>query len=309
MDSLPAEVILRILKTISSPKTIQECKLISKTFNHIICRNYVNLARAQCAVTFLFGANLKIQVQHTNSGKIACLEDLQEQRETLKYVLALKFSSIELCSFKFIGSQESENDTSLLHQILLVLQLTKQFCIRIFNVQDINLKDKKLCRKLFNLMLQKDCQQIIFNNCHFNNVTIQNCCIPHQFFPVNQLIRHFAYCLRHKPKNNIPFCVKVSEVTPKSICQFNWIHLSEAPFFELQVEKCSLTLLDEIVEEAENESLSQLHLEFPSLAHPTAHLKIKFNTVDRTLRVFPIVDVPARFVGQSICYARFYRDF
>jgi len=45
------------------------------------------------------------------------------------------------------------------------------------------------------------------------------------------------------------------------------------------------------------------------LAHPTAHVKAKYNRDDNCFVIFPVVDVPARSMGQTICYARFYRDF
>lgn len=85
--------------------------------------------------------------------------------------------------------------------------------------------------------------------------------------------------------------------------------MSDAFFFDIRVDGCDASYRDEFAFECDAQKLSHIHFEFPSRAHSTAHVKGKYSQSDRAFQLFPIIDVPARVAGQSVCYARYFRDF
>jgi len=200
-----------------------------------------------------------------------------------------KLSHTEIRTLHMIGAEIQK-----LREVILHLHHTRQFHIRSMVLERIRIQlDVDLCRKLFILATHKHCQQVVLNDCQLCagpelekmeqlcQFTMQRSELKMNNAMGDAVLDKFSNDLRYKPKRSLPFYVSSDNLSPRSICKFlkNWVHISESAFFEIRVEECGEDFQAKFLNECARIGLAQIHMEFPSLAHPTAHVKAKFNKV------------------------------
>ncbi|KAI1725582.1 hypothetical protein DdX_02244 [Ditylenchus destructor] len=325
MDTLPSEVVVKILQNIFCVNALHSCELVCRRMRKIVQAHSTELVRTQANCKITLAKKVIITLEPRNSHGAQTIMELSDRRESEENVL-LKFSRVELVNLTFAGHSSEEEDKIKWKTLLRLLRKSCQYRLQTIVFECLKVNDEKLCTELLNFVAQKYCQHISFKDCALENALSEShirCmrslrqftwsdCNPSPESPqLDIILSKFAHNLRYERKRSAPFYVKSPAISTSSICRFIecWIHMPDAPFFDIIVDDCDQIYMNHFLEECESQSLSQIRLEFPSIAHPTAHVKAKFNPVEKRLKVFSIIDVPARSSGSLICFARYFRDF
>ncbi|KAI1732075.1 hypothetical protein Ddc_00925 [Ditylenchus destructor] len=325
MDTLPTEVVVKILQNILCVSALHSCELVCRWMRKIVQTHSTELVRTQANCKITLAKKVIITLEPKNSHGAQIIMELSDRKESEENIL-LKFSRVELVNLTFIGQSSEEVEKIKWKTLLRLLHKSCQYRLQTIIFECLQVNDEKLCTELLDFAAQKHCQHVSFKDCSLENTLSEShirCmrslrqftwsdCNPSPESPqLDIILSKFAYDLRYERKRAAPFYVKSPAISTSSICRFIecWTHMSDSPFFDIIVDDCDQNFVNRFMEECERQSLSQIRLEFPSIAHHTAHVKAKFNPVEKRFKVFSIIDVPARSSGSLICFARYFRDF
>ncbi|CAI5455434.1 unnamed protein product [Caenorhabditis angaria] len=313
---LPLEILETVFQNADS-QDIPKFRFVCNTFNSVIKQNYVYLPR-QAYLTKIFMKSGEVFVSHLKSGNASGCEQKLFDFE-FKHWREIAIVDLEIADFT-----NSECSKEALQTIINQLYKTKQHELRKVTFSNINL-DENHTEEILELI------QIAFHQCE--NVLIQNCQLPiiiddnliasssfdhfrwvtsnaKNQLPSDKILRKLQHDMR-KALNQRSFLAEMTSVDVGSACNFieEWLRLPIAYFFNLSFHDCDDMWKTRFLNECEKRKLTHNYMEFQSKTHADAHVKVSFSQDARTCCIWPILDVPARTTGQTVCYARYFRDF
>jgi hypothetical protein len=312
LTKVPNEILLQILQYVSA-SDLSRCRRTCKSLEQVISASRATLQRRKANITLDFEKGC-IDVEFLNNGK-CCKKAL---RHTPHILAAVKAAAIT-----FFGRAES---VEIMAEALITNRQTNVKSLTFERSDFGGSKEHFVYFRLCSAMWTKTCEQIVVKDAHLPSYLLPTLLCGdrlRQFTLTGSLLGDVGEScfnswmgkktqeIRHNTTLPIPFCCESPGISSTAICKFlqNWLMIPDASFFQIIVRKCQRTFMDEFLQECQRLSLSHVSLEFPSKAHPTAHVKAIYVESLEELRLFPIVDVPARVPGQYVCLARYYRDF
>lgn len=297
------------------PKLRSVCQL----FNSVIKTNYCFLPRVAYLVK-IYSENGQIMIANMKSGDInGCTQNLFEfdfnhWREI--GIVELEFEDINECDLEDVEKAFQ----LVLHEMVKTRQ--SQMRKMVFTNVELSAKTGVSIEGLFQLAL-KQCE----------NVTVENSILPISLnleklnpakfdhfrwisstgttpLPSNEILKKLQNDMKITV-NKRSFLAEMDSVSVESACDFleEWLRLPIASFFNLSFHNCDDTWKTRFLAECERRELTHNYMEFPSRTHTNAHVKVSFSQDASTCCIWPVLDVPARTTGQSVCYARYFRDF
>ncbi|PIC18218.1 hypothetical protein B9Z55_024189 [Caenorhabditis nigoni] len=318
IHDLPCEMLRSVFENVNS-QDVPMLRTVCSMFNSVIKSNYCFLPRVAYLVK-IFSENGRIMIANMKSGDLnECTQNLFEfdfkhWREI--GIVELEFENIRDC--------ESETVDQAITLVLNEMIKTKQCQLRKLTFTNVELSNKAaaVTQGLLDAAL-KQCE----------NVTVENSILPISFQPESlnsAKFDHFRWIsstgssplpstqilkkLQNDMKaavNKRSFLAEMDSVTVEAACDFleEWLRLPIASFFNLSFHNCDDTWKTRFLMECERRGLTHNYMEFQSRTHTNAHVKVSFSQDARTCCIWPVLDVPARTTGQSVCYARYFRDF
>uniref|UniRef100_A0A7E4VFF9 F-box domain-containing protein n=1 Tax=Panagrellus redivivus TaxID=6233 RepID=A0A7E4VFF9_PANRE len=307
----PLEIQLNILSYLA-PEDLVRCKLVSRRFAVIADAFPFDLQRIKCHCEAVCGSNGNLRLVVQKAGNMKTLEVTPESLKKLEVTELLVTSE----------NNSTDNHDAAVIELIRVLQTSRQTNLRIVTVRDLRLETSVLAQQLLDFVCTGLIQEINLNNvisqalsaAHIG--TMDSLCQARvagaKLETADALINKLTKDMRFKPRLNVPFIAEGTACSPEAVATFlrEWIHLPESPYFQYKLVNCDAVWRARLAEECERQALSHVFYEFPSVANPLSHIKIKFHEDTNECVLFPIKDVPARSpVSPYVCFARYFRDF
>uniref|UniRef100_A0A1I7SZG3 F-box domain-containing protein n=1 Tax=Caenorhabditis tropicalis TaxID=1561998 RepID=A0A1I7SZG3_9PELO len=316
IHNLPCEMLRSVFQNADS-HDIPRLRTVCKMFNNVIKSNYCFLPRVAYLVK-IFSENGQIMIANMKSGDIkGCTQKLSE----FDFTHWREIGIVEL-EFEDIKNCDQQDVKKAFRTIIQEMIKTRQTQLRkmIFTNVDVSNKVTEEIEALFGLSM-KQCE----------NVTVENSVLPISFnqdsfdsskfdhfrwvssdaatpLPCNQILKKLQNDMKIAV-NKRSFLAEMDSVGVDSVCDFleEWLRLPIASFFNLSFHNCDDTWKTRFLAECERRELTHNYMEFQSRTHNNAHVKVSFSQDASTCCIWPVLDVPA--TGQSVCYARYFRDF
>lgn len=315
---LPCEMLRSVFQNVNS-HDIPHLRNVCRLFNNVIKTNYCFLPRVAYLVK-IFSENGQIMISNMKSGDInGCTQNLFEfdfdhWREI--GIVELEFEDIQSCD-----DQDVKNAFTMIIDEMIK---TRQSQLRKMAFTNVTVSDKVATeiQELFGLALQQ-CENLTVEN------SILPICIPEKSIyssqfdhfrwissigsspvPSTEILRKLQFDMK-SAVNRRSFLAEMDSVTVEAACDFleEWLRLPIASFFNLSFHNCDDTWKTRFLAECEHRELTHNYMEFQSRTHNNAHVKVSFSQDASTCCIWPVLDVPARTTGQSVCYSRYFRDF
>ncbi|CAB3400116.1 unnamed protein product [Caenorhabditis bovis] len=315
---VPCEVIHKIFE-FSNPLEVPRLRLVCNAFNRIIKRNYPYLPRVPYIIR-IFMEDGQIMIAHKKSGnETDCAKDLFEFDFDIWREISIV--QIELVDFDLSKNSRALEAFQLVYDNYVK---TRQASLRQLTLINTDFKNQQLgvFEHFINAALET-CEKIVVENCtipiNFDESYISKSKFDHFRWinssaltplPSDQILQKITM----EMKNNVnkrTYLTEIDQVAVKNVCDFieEWLQLPVASFFNFTFNNCDEFWKSNFLLECERRKLTHFYMEFQSKAHANAHVKVSFSQNSRTCCIWPVVDVPARTTGQSVCYARYFRDF
>lgn len=315
---LPSEMLRSVFQNVNS-HDIPKLRNVCQTFNNVIKSNYCYLPRVAYLVK-IFSENGQIMIANMKSGDInGCTQNLSDfdfnhWREI--GIVELEFEDIKECDSECV----EKAFTLIFNQMIKTRQ--SQLRKMVFTNVELSNETKNSFEGLFNMALRQ-CESLTVNNSvlpiSFDMKTLNPAKFDHFRWiastgsapvPTNEILKKLQNDMKSSV-NKRSFLAKMDSVTVEAACDFleEWLRLPIASFFNLSFHNCDDTWKTRFLAECERRELTHNYMEFQSRTHTNAHVKVSFSQDARTCCIWPVLDVPARTTGQSVCYSRYFRDF
>ncbi|KAI6202422.1 hypothetical protein M3Y96_00946800 [Aphelenchoides besseyi] len=308
---LPVELHIKILRYLDA-ETIDAVQNVNDDFRTLVKHNRMHLARHDCRLEF---KNMKVGISGDKT-KQKQFKLESEADQLLSLLKQLQTNCIKICG----PITETELD-----QLISVLNLSRQFRISSFILQSVTIENTLLCSRLWETLVAGNCQAIKLEDCRLScgfterqfkqlqdlcQFTVKNCKSGNGLGILGRYLSKLAFDMRFKPRRSVPFYAEAPNLKPGELCEFikTWIHISEAPAFQIYVNNCDADFMHKFRCECEQNQLSQFDFEFKSKSHPWAYIKASFDERIHRFQMHPVFDVPTSR-DRSICRVRHFRDF
>lgn len=318
IHQLPSEMLRSVFENVDSTD-MPRLRTVCSMFNSVIKSNYCYLPRMAYLVK-VYSQNGQIMIANMKSGDMnGCTQNLFE----FDFNHWKEIGVVEL-EFEEIKESDCADVGEAIILILEQLVKTRQSQLRKLTFTNVKLSSKttSVIEGLFDLAL-KQCENITVEDSilpiSFQSATLNPAKFDHFRWvsssgaaplPTNDILLKLQNDMK-VAVNKRSFLAEMDSVTVEAACDFleEWLRLPIASFFNLSFHNCDDTWKTRFLAECERRELTHNYMEFQSRTHTNAHVKVSFSQDARTCCLWPVLDVPARTTGQSVCYARYFRDF
>lgn len=318
IHQLPCEMLRSVFENVNATD-IPRLRTVCNIFNSVIKTNYCFLPRMAYLVK-VYSENGQIMIANMKSGDMnGCTQNLSE----FDFNHWKEIGVVEL-EFEDIKEADCVNVKEAFSVILEEMIKTRQCQLRklVFTNVKLSSETTSVIEELLELAL-KQCE----------NMTVEDSILPISFqsavwkpakfdhfrwvssssatpLPTNEILKKLQNDMK-AAVNKRSFLAEMDSVTVEAACDFieEWLRLPIASFFNLSFHNCDDTWKTRFLAECERRDLTHNYMEFQSRTHTNAHVKVSFSQDAKTCCIWPVLDVPARTTGQSVCYSRYFRDF
>ncbi|KAI6233831.1 hypothetical protein M3Y99_00875000 [Aphelenchoides fujianensis] len=310
---LPSELQLNVFRFLNAEDVDSVARVCHRS-HELVRRNRMHLERHESRLEL---SSEQIRVERHNSRTSAKKTFSWQQHE--EFLACMKLTRASLIVVR--GPLPDEH----LDRLISALNLSKQHQILSFTMQSVVIESSAMCNRLYQALVAGNCRAIAFENCRLScgfseqqvkqlhdlcQFTVKNCKPSNGLGILGQYLSKLAADMRFKPRSSVPFYAEAPNLRASEICQFikTWIHISEAPVFQIYVDNCDPGFMSEFKRQCEANELTHFDLEFKSKSHPWAHCKANFDERTRRFQLHPVFDVPTTR-DRSFCRVRHFRDF
>ncbi|CCD67082.1 F-box domain-containing protein [Caenorhabditis elegans] len=318
MHQLPSEMLRSVFQNVNS-QDIPKLRSVCQMFNSVIKENYCYLPRVAYLVK-IYSVNGEIMIANMKSGDI---NGSTQNLFDFDFNHWREIGIVEL-EFEIINECDSIKVAKAFTLILREMIRTRQSQLRkmVFTNVRLSADVATEVKQLFDIALYQ-CENVTVENSNlpisFHSDSLKSAKFDHfrwisstgsKTLPSDIILRKLQNDMKNAV-NKRSFLAEMDSVSVEAACDFveEWLRLPVASFFNLSFHNCDETWKTRFLEECERRHLTHNYMEFQSRTHTNSHVKISFSQDASTCCIWPVFDVPARTTGQSVCYARYFRDF